>query len=325
MPVAGPSTVSDYFLDWSSWLDTGETITASVWTVPTGITQTTPAPSFTAEQTKIWLTGGTIGESYVILNTITTSTGRQTAKTFTLTITDPLAQPGDLYCTIGEARAAGAIGDDDMVMAAILRAQDRVNRFCQDRFTPRVMTVVARVNGDGRAFLPYRLTSTAGVTSVTDADAVDVTYAVGTWRAYSSSEPGEVDAIGLGRDHVGTNILIHGLEPWAPRSQYRGRIRVTALFGWQTPPAGVEYATAHLAALIARAVRPDDDNNPTTPPPETAYVADPEGNVLPVVPPFTDDGDQELGEDPSAMRTTGSRKADALLIPFRNTTVLAGV
>lgn len=59
----------DYATD---YLDTGETIVTSTWTVPAGITKL--AESFTTTVTKIVLSGGTVGTIYEITNTITTNT-----------------------------------------------------------------------------------------------------------------------------------------------------------------------------------------------------------------------------------------------------------
>lgn len=87
--VHDPQSVLDYAVDWTAWLATGETLTASSWTVPAGITQTTPAPSFTAGGVAtIWMTGGTLNLSYSLVNHITTSAGRQQDQTITLQVRD---------------------------------------------------------------------------------------------------------------------------------------------------------------------------------------------------------------------------------------------
>jgi hypothetical protein len=228
----------------------------------------------------------------------------------------------DPYCTLAEARAAGAVGDDAAVTLAITQAEALVENYTGDFFSPRVLTVVARLGGDGRAMLPYRVTAADSITAVADADG-DTSYAAGVWRTYTSSVEGDVDAVGLGRDHVGTNVLVVGLEPWAPAAAYRGRLRVTGTFGYVTPPVAVSMATAWLAAKITQSTRLDDDGNPLTPLPQTATTTDPEGNVLPVVPPFQDSDDVDL--IPGATGgSTGSRKADRILAPYRRITVLVG-
>jgi len=81
-----PQSVLDYAIDWSAWLGDSETISASSWTVPAGITQTTPAPSFTDTVTTIWLTSGTLFTSYAVVNHITTNQGRQQDQTITLQV-----------------------------------------------------------------------------------------------------------------------------------------------------------------------------------------------------------------------------------------------
>lgn len=59
----------DYQLDWEDWLN-GDTIQSSQWIVPNGITK--ESDSFDSNNTLIWLSGGTIGVSYQVINRITT-------------------------------------------------------------------------------------------------------------------------------------------------------------------------------------------------------------------------------------------------------------
>lgn len=68
----------DFAFDWSDWLASGETISTQAITVPTGITLGTgaKAPSQSEGKVTYWLSGGTVGVSYVIQCTITTSAGR---------------------------------------------------------------------------------------------------------------------------------------------------------------------------------------------------------------------------------------------------------
>ncbi len=86
--VHDPQSVLDYAIDWSAWLGASETISASTWTVPAGITQTTPTPSIAAGVTTIWLTGGTLNLTYSVTNHITTNQGRQQDCTITLAVRD---------------------------------------------------------------------------------------------------------------------------------------------------------------------------------------------------------------------------------------------
>jgi len=84
-PNKDPGEKLDYAVDWTTRL-AGDTIATSNWTVPTGITQTTPAPSFTNTLTTIWLLGGTIGQTYELTNTITTAAGRTMVQSIDETI-----------------------------------------------------------------------------------------------------------------------------------------------------------------------------------------------------------------------------------------------
>ena len=68
-----PDEKLDYGFDWSNALGT-DTISASAWVVPTGITESSsPAPSFDDTTTTIWLEGGTANQDYTIINRITTA------------------------------------------------------------------------------------------------------------------------------------------------------------------------------------------------------------------------------------------------------------
>jgi len=69
-----PHAVLDYGFDWSEWLATGETISSSAWTIPTGIIK--DSDTNTTTTTTAWLSGGTVGTTYLVVNRITTSAGR---------------------------------------------------------------------------------------------------------------------------------------------------------------------------------------------------------------------------------------------------------
>lgn len=80
----------DYKHDWTAALATGETVTASVWTVPSGLTVGSGAyaPSFTTTSCTVWLGGGTEGNTYRVHNTMTTSQGRIFNRYFEIKIRD---------------------------------------------------------------------------------------------------------------------------------------------------------------------------------------------------------------------------------------------
>jgi hypothetical protein len=71
--VKDPDAVLDYQIDWSSWLDS-DTISTSDWTVPSGLTE--DSASNTTTTATIWLSGGTEGETYTVINEIVTAGGR---------------------------------------------------------------------------------------------------------------------------------------------------------------------------------------------------------------------------------------------------------
>lgn len=74
-----PNAELDYGFDWSDWLADGETISSSSWEVDSGITVVSSSASTT--RTVVWLSGGTVGETYKATNSIVTSVGRKDDRT----------------------------------------------------------------------------------------------------------------------------------------------------------------------------------------------------------------------------------------------------
>ncbi len=80
-PFKDPDEVLDYRIDWlGTASDPGpmygesDTISDSLWVVPAGISK--ESDSHDDGSVTIWLSGGTVGETYEILNRITTTDGR---------------------------------------------------------------------------------------------------------------------------------------------------------------------------------------------------------------------------------------------------------
>ena len=80
-----PDAILDYTVDWSRWLDT-DTILASQWTVPTGLTQV--SSSNTSTSATAWLSGGTAGQAYTVANRITTADGRTDERSIVINVRD---------------------------------------------------------------------------------------------------------------------------------------------------------------------------------------------------------------------------------------------
>ena len=78
-----PDATLDYKVDWASWL-VDDTITNSTWIVPTGINYETDANDTTSAT--VWLSGGSVGSSYEVVNRITTTAGRIDDRTITIRI-----------------------------------------------------------------------------------------------------------------------------------------------------------------------------------------------------------------------------------------------
>jgi hypothetical protein len=78
-----PDAVLDYTVDWSDWLGT-DTISASTFTAESGLT--VDSSTNTTTTTTVWLSDGTVGSAYRVVNHITTVAGREEDKTITIKI-----------------------------------------------------------------------------------------------------------------------------------------------------------------------------------------------------------------------------------------------
>lgn len=81
-------SILDFSVDLSNLLQTGESISTSVWTVPTGITQVTETE--TTSIATIWLSGGTLNSRYTLKNTVVTNS--TPARTFINRIYIPIVE-----------------------------------------------------------------------------------------------------------------------------------------------------------------------------------------------------------------------------------------
>jgi len=80
-----PADVLDYSVNWTAWLGT-DTITASTWDVPTGITKVSDTHTTTAAT--IWVSGGDVGATYLLTNQVVTQGGRTAERSITLAVED---------------------------------------------------------------------------------------------------------------------------------------------------------------------------------------------------------------------------------------------
>lgn len=153
------------------------------------------------------------------------------------------------YCTLEQARAAGAVGTDEQVAAAIADAGRLIDAYTGTVWEPRQLELVARVESDGAVFLPYVVQSVTAVTPVGGQDPLPD----GGYLVLSSRTPGQVDAIVFG-GRGWANALVLGAEPWAGgyanllRGSVTGQVTVAGTFGPEVTPPEVVDAARALAA-----------------------------------------------------------------------------
>jgi hypothetical protein len=220
-----------------------------------------------------------------------------------------------MYCSLAQARDAGATGTDVEITAAITAAASRVNRYTGELFEPTTLTLQLLVDTSGVARVGLRVRTVSSVSWLGVPTPIDPTAIV----VSSSSVRGARDEIRVAGSLSWADVTVLGAEPWNGgyanlSTAAEPTVLVTGSFGWDAPPLEVVQATAILAAMLRGADRtPDPAGEPAA-----ATLADPEGNVLPVVPPFTSSDVEHAVEAASRVRsrTTGDVQADALLSPF---------
>jgi hypothetical protein len=85
-----PADVADYYIDWSEFLSSTESITSASVTAPAGITAV--ENSFTDKVVRIRLSGGTAGTTYAIVCTVTTTNSETFSVTKPLLVEQRVAQ-----------------------------------------------------------------------------------------------------------------------------------------------------------------------------------------------------------------------------------------
>jgi hypothetical protein len=82
-----PDAVVDYEATWTPWLaEDSDTIVTATWIVPTGLTVTDE--SHTDTTATVWLSGGTVGQSYVVTSRVTTAQGRTDDRSMLIVVRD---------------------------------------------------------------------------------------------------------------------------------------------------------------------------------------------------------------------------------------------
>lgn len=75
----------DWGIDWSEWMDDGDSISVSDWTASSD-DLTLSSDSVSGDTTIVWVEGGSAGNWYTLTNSIVTSEGREDERTIRLQI-----------------------------------------------------------------------------------------------------------------------------------------------------------------------------------------------------------------------------------------------
>lgn len=89
-----PQSTLDYTIDWSKWINSGDTLVTSTWAIETIAGDATPLASTTTtldssnHLAHIWLTAGTSTNSYRVTNTVVTVNGLTEERYFRIFVKD---------------------------------------------------------------------------------------------------------------------------------------------------------------------------------------------------------------------------------------------
>ena len=75
------SDIGIYSVNWAPRLADGETLATSSWSIGAGLTYLADAIAASLVKTTVKLSGGTQGQTYACINTVTTSTGQTLSRT----------------------------------------------------------------------------------------------------------------------------------------------------------------------------------------------------------------------------------------------------
>jgi len=83
--VKDSAATLEYVFDWTAWLGT-DTIATALVTTPAGLTEA--SESNTTTKVTVWLSGGTVGQSYTVVCRITTVAGRIDERSLLIRVRD---------------------------------------------------------------------------------------------------------------------------------------------------------------------------------------------------------------------------------------------
>jgi hypothetical protein len=79
-----PDATLDYSVEWEQWLPPGDEIVTSAWSVPNGLTWVSEQLGWTLAT--VVVSGGVLGETYEVVNRVTTALGKADDRSILLTM-----------------------------------------------------------------------------------------------------------------------------------------------------------------------------------------------------------------------------------------------
>jgi phage gp36-like protein len=181
-----PAEDGVYSLRFADSIPEGDAISASAWTLPSGVAQVAAVFDAAEGTTTITVSGGTDGHDYLLLDTVTTVGGLTLDGFVNLRVRLPesapspvatvYAQPADMIARFGQRRMVeltdtGDVATGEVNLAVLAQALSdadaTVNGYLQSRYTLPLVTIPQGVNLLACDIALYRLMSERPIEAVT--------------------------------------------------------------------------------------------------------------------------------------------------------------
>jgi hypothetical protein len=240
-------SIATFGIDWADWLD-GRTIASSAWSVPAGLVN--EDESNTTTTTAVQLSGGTWGDSFTVINTVTLNTTDVESREIVINI-----EQSQAYCSIAEVRrravqaTESAVSDEELT-ALIEQASRYFDLECgvpSRHFGPSSYPIATERTfyGDGIHYLKLDAFVEGSITAVDlPADYTAADYVIRNGYL-----------VRTGTDHILPSVHNH---TWWPSGMWQEGVAVTitAVWGYSETPADVRMAVIELVINLWRETDP---------------------------------------------------------------------
>jgi uncharacterized phiE125 gp8 family phage protein len=232
--IKDPDSKLDYGFDWSEWLG-ADTISSSSWVIASGLTKVSDSASTTV--TAVTISGGIIGQQYVITNRIITAAGRQDDRSHLIAIREPESIDSEPV-SLAEAKRHlqfdpdTAHADDSLIEALIMTARLECEAYQGRSYLTQTRTMILDKFPKAREIeIPYP--PLQSITSLVYKDSSRVTQTVSYADDESPSTPiFEDDTYLIDIDSQPGRLILKTDQSWPSTANEAAAIKITYVAGY---------------------------------------------------------------------------------------------